>query len=91
MKWKYASPLGKRLSAYTRWIWKTTVKVQAVATLDLKFIDESVGWPGSVHNSTIYQNNSLLHALRTKFSFPSSSCCQNILILLRDEIQLVFI
>lgn len=55
-----------RLAAYTSRKCKTTVKVQAVATWDLKFIDISVGWPGSMHDSRIYRNSSLSHAIRAR-------------------------
>jgi hypothetical protein len=56
-----------RLPAYTSRKCKTTVKVQAVATWDLKFIDVSVGWPGSMHDSRINRNSSLSQALRARF------------------------
>ena len=52
-----------RIAAYTSRKCKTTVKVQAVATWDLKFIDVSVGWPGSMHDSRIY---SLSQAIRVR-------------------------
>jgi hypothetical protein len=55
-----------RLAAYTSRKCKTTVKVQAVATWDLKFIDVSVGWPGSMHDSRIYRNSSLSQAIRVR-------------------------
>ena len=54
----------KQLPAYTSRKCKTTIKVQAVATLDLVFIDVSVGWPGSIHDSRIYKNSALSKALR---------------------------
>ena len=40
--------------------------LQAVATWDLKFIDVSVGWPGSMHDSRIYRNSSLSQAIRVR-------------------------
>ena len=43
---------------------KTTVKVQAVATMELCFIDVSVGWPGAMHDSRIFRNIALSAALR---------------------------
>ncbi len=55
-----------RLPAYTSRKCKTTVKVQAVATWDLQFIDVSVGWPGSMHDARIYRNSALSQALRER-------------------------
>ena len=52
----------KQLPAYKSRKCKTTIKVQAVATLDLVFIDVSVGWPGSIHDSRIYKNSALSKA-----------------------------
>lgn len=52
-----------RLAAYTSRKCITTVKVKAVPTWDLKFIDVSVGWPGSMHDSRIYINSSLSQAI----------------------------
>ena len=56
-------PLSK-LKAYTSRKCKTTVKVQAVATMELCFIDVSVGWPGAMHDSRIFRNSALSAALR---------------------------
>ena len=53
-----------QLQAYTSRKCKTTVKVQAVATMELCFIDVSVGWPGAMHDSRIFRNSALSAALR---------------------------
>ncbi len=41
-----------------------TVKVQAVATMDLYFIDDSVGWSGAMHDARIFRNSSISTSLR---------------------------
>ncbi len=41
------------MPVYTSRKCKTTVKVQVVATRQLRFIDISVGWPGSMHDSEL--------------------------------------
>ena len=56
-------PLSQ-LQAYTSRKCKTSVKVQAVATMELCFIDVSVGWPGAMHDSRIFRNSALSAALR---------------------------
>ncbi|EFX69168.1 hypothetical protein DAPPUDRAFT_113915 [Daphnia pulex] len=58
-------PLQK-LPAYTSKKCKTTVKVQVVATRQLRFIDVSVGWPISMHDSRIFWNSSLSQSLQVR-------------------------
>ena len=40
------------------------MKVQAVASMELCFIDVSVGWPGAMHDARIFRNSALSTALR---------------------------
>ena len=40
------------------------MKVQAVATMELCFIDVGVGWPGAMHDARIFRNSALSTALR---------------------------
>ena len=56
-------PLNQ-LPAYTSRKCKTTIKVQAVANLDLVFLDVSVDWSGAMPDSRIYNNSTLSKALR---------------------------
>ena len=72
------------LAAYTSRKCRTTVKVQAVATWDLQFIDVRVGWPGSMHDSRIYRNSSLTQAIParlegTDFHFLGDTVRNNII------------
>ena len=55
-----------RLAAYPSRKCETTVKVQAVATWDLKSIDVTVGLPGSMHDSRINRNSSLSQTIRSR-------------------------
>lgn len=58
----------QQLQAYTSRKCKTTIKVQVVSTWNLKFLDVSVGWPGSMHDGRIFRNSSLSTAIRLKFA-----------------------
>ena len=49
----------QQLAAYTNYKKKTVVKVQAVCDSKNRFIDVSIGWPGSLHDSRIYELSSL--------------------------------
>ena len=40
--------------------------MQVVATRQLRFIDVSVGWPGSMHDSRIFRNSSLSQSLQVR-------------------------
>ena len=42
--------------------------MQVVATRQLRFIDVSVGWPGSMHDSRIFWNSSLSQALHVRLA-----------------------
>ena len=42
--------------------------MQVVATRQLRFIDVSVGWPGSMHDSRIFRNSSLSQALHVRLA-----------------------
>ena len=42
--------------------------MQVVATRQLRFIDVSVGWPGSMHASRIFWNSSLSQALHVRLA-----------------------
>ncbi len=57
----------QELSAYASRKCKTTIKEQAVVGWDLKFIDISVGCPGSMHDARIFRNSSLSRAIGPKF------------------------
>jgi hypothetical protein len=57
----------QELRAYTSRKCKTTIRVQALAGWDLKFITISVSWPGSMHDARIFRNSSLSRAIGPKF------------------------
>ena len=56
----------RNLMAYTTRKSVTAVTLQAVCTDNLKFIDISAGWAGSMHDARIYRLSSLSQALATK-------------------------
>lgn len=49
--------------------------LQAVCDHQLLFTDCCVGWPGSVHDSGVYQNSPLFQAAQSRYStvFPADS------------------
>ena len=85
-----------RLAAYPSRKCETTVKVQAVATWDLNFIDISVGWPGSMHDSRINRNSSLSQTIRsrpegTDFFILGDTVRNNIIYFIEQSICKVFV
>ena len=54
------------LAAYTNRKFVTSVKLQELCDSNLKFMDTSCGWPGSMHDSRIYGMSSLSRILEEK-------------------------
>lgn len=64
---KLLQPL-RHLPAYTNRKSVTTVKLQGVIDGKKKFIDVSCGWPGSIHDSRIFQMSSLFRVIEDKLN-----------------------
>lgn len=58
----------KHLPAYTNRKSVTSVKLQVVANAKKKLIDVSCGWPGSMHDSRIFQMSSLSGVIEEKLN-----------------------
>ena len=58
----------RNLMAYTTRKAYTAVTLQAVCTNNLKFIDVSAGWPGSIHDARIFRLSSLSGGLAEKLN-----------------------
>ena len=56
----------KHLAAYTNRKSVTSVKLQGVCDSNLKFMDISCGWPGSMHDSRIFEMSSLSRVIEEK-------------------------
>ncbi len=56
----------KHLAAYTKRKSVASVKLQGVCDSNLKFMDISCGWPGSMHDSRIFEMSSLSRVIEEK-------------------------